>query len=132
MSLSGWCPGPVTSELPASRKPIRGFLRRSVRRTRHGACEADAMRFPVDLSLFEGARHSPSLFELARSMHPRDGRSAVAEAETLRDHNIPVNAYFPTSPIFARLRARLEHALKLYPSSQREIARMLGSWVDLD
>lgn len=80
--------------------------------------------FPVDLSLFDGTRHSPSLPTLERSL----GRNDLK----LQDFCIPVNPYFPTPEIFADFRRNLERILKYYPSSNESIARELAETLDLD
>ena len=61
---------------------------------------ATSAPFPVDLSLFEGTCHSPSLPNLERSL----GRGDLQ----LQDFCIPVNPYFPTPEIFASFRQDLE------------------------
>ena len=83
------------------------------------------MKYPVNLDLFAGTKHSPSIFELTASMNG-DG------AGKLRDYCIPVNPYFPTPELFESLRGRLETILKFYPSSNQDIARMLSEFVGLD
>jgi threonine-phosphate decarboxylase len=85
---------------------------------------ANASPFPVDLSLFEGTRHSPSLPDLQRSL----GR----EGPKLQDFCIPVNPYFPTAEMFESFRQELETILKYYPASNETIACVLGQACDLD
>src|SRR5690349_2289001 len=75
-------------------------------------------RFPVDLSLFDGAHHSPTLPNLQRSL----GREDLQ----LQDFCIPVNPYFPTPEIFASFQEHLEAILKYYPSSNESIADCLA------
>lgn len=83
------------------------------------------MNFPVDLSLFDDTKHSPSIFALNASMGS-DFRGR------LRDYCIPVNPYFPTPEIFESLRRRLDTILKFYPSTNEDIAARLGDFVGLD
>src|SRR5688572_17284305 len=85
---------------------------------------ATSIPFPVDLSLFEGTRHSPSLPNLERSL----GRDDLK----LQDFCIPINPYFPTPEIFASFRQNLETILKYYPSSNESIAHDLAETFDLD
>jgi threonine-phosphate decarboxylase len=80
--------------------------------------------FAVDLSLFEGTRHSPSLPNLERSLGQEDLK--------LQDFCIPVNPYFPTTEILASFKQNLETILKYYPSSNESIARDLAETFDLD
>ena len=82
------------------------------------------MKYPVDLSLFNDTKHSPSIFALNASMGAVRGR--------LRDYCIPVNPYFPTPEVFARLRERFQTILKFYPSSNQDIALRLAEFVGLD
>jgi histidinol-phosphate/aromatic aminotransferase/cobyric acid decarboxylase-like protein len=82
------------------------------------------MKFPVDVSLFDDTKHSPSIFALTASMGGAPGR--------LRDYCIPVNPYFPTPEVFARLRERFQAILKFYPSSNQDIAARLAEFVGLD
>jgi len=85
---------------------------------------ATPFRFPVDLSLFEDTRHSPSLPTLERSL----GRDDLK----LQDFCIPVNPYFPTPELFASFRRHLEPILKYYPSGNESIARCLAEPLGLD
>lgn len=85
---------------------------------------ATASPFPVDLSLFEGTCHSPSLPTLQRSLGNDDLQ--------LQDFCIPVNPYFPTSEIFADFKEHLETILKYYPSSNDSIACCLAETLGLD
>lgn len=85
---------------------------------------ATSIPFPVDLSLFDGTHHSPSLPNLERSL----GRDDLK----LQDFCIPVNPYFPTAEIFAEFRRNLETILKYYPGSNESIARDLAETLDLD
>jgi histidinol-phosphate/aromatic aminotransferase/cobyric acid decarboxylase-like protein len=80
--------------------------------------------FPVDLSLFEDTRHSPTLPNLERSL----GRDDLH----LQDFCIPVNPYFPTPETFAGFQQELETILKYYPSSNATIAQCLAETLDLD
>lgn len=82
------------------------------------------MRFPVDLSLFEGTAHSPSFLSLERSMRRRD--------LLLRDFCIPVNPYFPTDRMFANFRANLATYLKYYPAQNEALAEILAGFLSLD
>lgn len=82
------------------------------------------MKFPVDLSLFEGTAHSPSFLNLERSMGRRD--------LALRDYCIPVNPYFPTARMFACFHARLEAAMKYYPAPNETLAELLAQFLALD
>lgn len=81
-------------------------------------------RFPVDLSLFDGVRHSPTLPALERTLEHAGGK--------LQDFCIPVNPYFPTPIIFTSLAMRLETILKYYPSSNEDVARSLAGTLGLD
>ena len=81
-------------------------------------------RFPVDLSLFDGVRHSPSLPSLERTLGQGHGK--------LQDFCIPVNPYFPTPEIFADLAKRLETILKYYPGGNESVARSLAGALGLD
>jgi histidinol-phosphate/aromatic aminotransferase/cobyric acid decarboxylase-like protein len=92
----------------------------SVRRTE--ACRAVG-KFPVDISLFDIAAHSPSYHELQHSMG--------ADGPLLRDYCVPVNPYFPTPELFAWLRERLETALKYYPPQNEPITAALCRVIDL-
>jgi histidinol-phosphate/aromatic aminotransferase/cobyric acid decarboxylase-like protein len=85
---------------------------------------ATSVPFPVDLSLFEGTCHSPSLPSLQRSL----GREDLQ----LQDFCIPVNPYFPTHEIFEDFKLHLESILKYYPSSNRSIASCLAGAFGLD
>lgn len=85
---------------------------------------ATASPFPVDLSLFAGTRHSPSLPALQRSL----GREGLR----LQDFCIPVNPYFPTSEMFESFRQDLETILKYYPAANETIACCLAQACDLD
>lgn len=85
------------------------------------------MNYPVDLNLFHGTKHSPSIFALEASMGFSEGCH-----KRLRDYCIPVNPYFPTPEIFASLKGRLETILKFYPSANDDIAERLSHFVDLD
>lgn len=85
---------------------------------------ATSFPFPVDLSLFEGTCHSPSLPNLERSL----GREDLQ----LQDFCIPVNPYFPTPEIFADFKQHLETILKYYPSSNESIACCLAETIGLD
>ena len=85
---------------------------------------ATSARFPVDLSLFEGTHHSPTLPNLERSLGRDDLR--------LQDFCIPVNPYFPTPEIFASFRQHLETILKYYPSSNESIAGCLADAFGLE
>ncbi len=78
----------------------------------------------IDLSLFEGTAHSPSLASLRRSAAGGDAR--------IRDFCIPVNPYFPTPALAARLRDRLDDALRYYPSTNAALARELSAALGLD
>lgn len=82
------------------------------------------MRFPVDLSLFEGTAHSPSFLNLQRSMNRGD--------LALRDYCIPVNPYFPTERMFAGFRAKLKTYMKYYPSQNSSLSELLARFLDLD
>lgn len=82
------------------------------------------MNYPVDLSLFEGNSHSPSLGGLARSMG--------GEARALRDYCIPVNPYFPTPEFFQMLKDKLEFTLKFYPAYNDSIGEALGRTLGFD
>lgn len=85
---------------------------------------AASVPFPVDLSLFEGTCHSPTLPNLQRSL----GRDELE----LQDFCIPVNPYFPTPEIFADFQQHLESILKYYPSSNSSIASCLAETIGLD
>jgi histidinol-phosphate/aromatic aminotransferase/cobyric acid decarboxylase-like protein len=94
-----------------------------VARTPVHAATPRAPRFPVDLSLFDGRVHTPSLLELERSM----GRKDLA----LADFCIPINPYFPTPAVFARFRDELEQLLTYYPSPNHVVARTLAETLGL-
>src|SRR5215471_13493524 len=81
-------------------------------------------RFPVDLSLFDGVRHSPTLPSLERTLGHGDRK--------LQDFCVPVNPYFPTPEIFADLGKRLETILKYYPGGNESVARSLAGALGLD
>jgi histidinol-phosphate/aromatic aminotransferase/cobyric acid decarboxylase-like protein len=81
------------------------------------------MAWPVDLSLFDGTRHSPSWASLSRSMARGDGK--------ITDFCIPVNPYFPTAEMFARFQERLVEVLRYYPSSNQLIAKELADVLEL-
>lgn len=83
-----------------------------------------ASPFPVDLSLFEGTHHSPTLPTLQRSL----GRDDLI----LQDFCIPVNPYFPTQEILADFRRNLDTILKYYPSSNESIANCLAEAFEMD
>lgn len=85
---------------------------------------ATASPFTVDLSLFEGTRHSPSLPSLERSLRGLDLK--------LQDYCIPVNPYFPTPEIFDDFRHNLESILKYYPSTNESIACCLSEAFQMD
>ena len=76
-----------------------------------------AFEYPVDLSLFDLAAHSPSYHELQESMG--------GHSPPLRDYCVPVNPYFPTPELFAWLRDQLERALKYYPPQNEPITAAL-------
>jgi len=72
------------------------------------------MKFPVDLSQFEGAAHSPSFLSLQKSLGDFN--------QKLRDYCVPVNPYFPTPALMERIRDRFELMLKYYPGQNESIA----------
>jgi threonine-phosphate decarboxylase len=92
----------------------------NVRRT---AARRAACKFPVNLSLYDIAAHSPSYHELQQSMG--------ADGPPLRDYCVPVNPYFPTPELFTWLRERLETALKYYPPQNEPITEALCRVLDL-
>jgi histidinol-phosphate/aromatic aminotransferase/cobyric acid decarboxylase-like protein len=81
------------------------------------------MAWPVDLSLFDSTRHSPSWASLSRSMARTDGK--------ITDFCIPVNPYFPTAEMFSRFQERLVEVLRYYPSSNKLIAKELAGVLQL-
>jgi histidinol-phosphate/aromatic aminotransferase/cobyric acid decarboxylase-like protein len=74
--------------------------------------------------MFGRTAHSPSFFELARTLG--DG------ARDLVDFCIPCNPYFPTPDMFAELADNLEAVLKYYPSDNAAIAGRLAAVLQLN
>jgi histidinol-phosphate/aromatic aminotransferase/cobyric acid decarboxylase-like protein len=78
----------------------------------------------VDARLFQQTAHSPSYFELSRSMGEH-GRQLI-------DFCIPCNPYFPTKGMFEELAGNLENILKFYPSDAGTITGQLARVVGLN
>jgi histidinol-phosphate/aromatic aminotransferase/cobyric acid decarboxylase-like protein len=78
----------------------------------------------VDARLFQQTAHSPSYFELSRSMGEH-GRQLI-------DFCIPCNPYFPTKGMFEELAGSLENILKFYPSDAATITGQLARVVGLN
>lgn len=70
-------------------------------------------------ALFQRSAHSPSFFDVKRSMAGR--------GVDLIDFCIPCNPYFPTPQMFAKLSRNIVTMLKYYPSDNETIARELAS-----
>ena len=82
------------------------------------------MKYSVDLTLFDDARHAPSISALTESMG--------ATPRRLRDYCTPLNPYFPTPQIFDSLRARFQAIVKFHPASNRDIAARLADFLGLE
>ncbi|TQM42892.1 histidinol-phosphate/aromatic aminotransferase/cobyric acid decarboxylase-like protein [Pseudonocardia cypriaca] len=82
------------------------------------------MRHSVDERLFQQTAHSPSYFELSRSMGEQ-GRQLI-------DFCIPCNPYFPTKGMFEELAGNLENILKFYPSDAATITAQLARVIGLN
>ena len=73
----------------------------------------------IDLSVLRQSAHSPSYFQLSRSMGAAGGG--------VIDFCIPCNPYFPSPEMFAELGKNLETILKYYPSDSDSITSELCS-----
>lgn len=76
-----------------------------------------------DLSLFKATMHSPSYASLTNNFE---------NAAMLKDYCIPVNSYFPTPGIMNALYERLPYALKYYPSSNTDIAKIVSDFAAIE
>jgi histidinol-phosphate/aromatic aminotransferase/cobyric acid decarboxylase-like protein len=83
-----------------------------------------AVRHGSDPDVFGQMAHSPSFFELSRTL----GEGA----RDLVDFCIPCNPYFPTPEMFAELSENLESVLKYYPSDNATIAGRLAKVLQLN
>jgi histidinol-phosphate/aromatic aminotransferase/cobyric acid decarboxylase-like protein len=83
-----------------------------------------AVRHGSDPDIFGQMAHSPSFFELSRTL----GEGA----RDLVDFCIPCNPYFPTPEMFAELAENLEAVLKYYPSDSATIAARLAKVLQLN
>jgi histidinol-phosphate/aromatic aminotransferase/cobyric acid decarboxylase-like protein len=82
------------------------------------------VRHGSDPDIFGQMAHSPSFFELSRTL----GEGA----RDLVDFCIPCNPYFPTPEMFAELAENLEAVLKYYPSDNATIAARLAKVLQLN
>ncbi|MPZ79182.1 MAG: aminotransferase class I/II-fold pyridoxal phosphate-dependent enzyme [Actinophytocola sp.] len=82
------------------------------------------MRHSVDAGLFGQTAHSPSFFELSRTLGEH--------GQQLVDFCIPCNPYFPTPEMFDELANNLEMVLKFYPSDADTIAGQLARVLGLN
>jgi len=81
------------------------------------------MNFNINLSLFDQTPHTPSFGVLSEGLK--------GQTEILRDYCIPVNPYFPTPQIFAKLKAEIETTLKYYPATQTPISEKLAASIHI-
>ena len=75
-----------------------------------------------NVALFQTTAHSPSYASLTNNFE---------HASRLKDYCIPVNSYFPTPDIMQDLYKKLPYALKYYPGSNDEIAKLIGEFADI-
>jgi threonine-phosphate decarboxylase len=76
-----------------------------------------------DVALFQTTSHSPSYASLTNNFE---------NAGQLKDYCIPVNSYFPTPGIMQELFKKLSYALKYYPSSNVEIAKLISEFAEIE
>jgi histidinol-phosphate/aromatic aminotransferase/cobyric acid decarboxylase-like protein len=82
------------------------------------------VRHGTPSDVFKQTAHSPSYFELSRTLGEGANR--------LIDFCIPCNPYFPTREMFADLANNLEAVLKFYPSGSDAIAAQLARVLKLN